>query len=711
MPLLYYRFVLLFLVISLNLIAQDPAPVHCGTMHRLENRVLKNPLAKSKFETKREAFNKIVRERSMQRMAAEVGVVYTIPVVFHIVMANPNQVSDATIRAQLDTLNKSFRGLNGDSVKIPAWFKPLFGKSGIAFCLAQRTPAGEVTTGIERIVTSEASFNLTTDRVKRRLTGGADSWDESRYLNVWICLLANNTLGYATFPEEDTPGEQGVVVDYRSLPGGAYTNYNSGKTLVHETGHFFNLYHIWGDDNGNCNGTDLIGDTPNQGISTAGCYTGIRTDNCTTSGNGIMYQNFMDYSYDACLVLFTHQQVARMEQALTVSRASLLNSNGCKPVVNFDYDAALVSINEPAQRLCNPVFIPSITIRNVGSEVLTSAIITVKVDNAVAYTYTWTGALATLASTTFSLNAITSSIGNHQLAITVTNPSNQLDEDPSNNEITNSFQYYLPVTELAESFEGNIFPPPGWDIVNSDKATTWMRVFDAAKSGVASAAINNYNYGNLGQRDDLRLPDLTLSGIDSAFLSFQVAASAIASTNNAIINRDTLEIVLSTDCGRTYQVVYRKWDSSLSTAANSSNTSFIPTSIEWRKDSVDLSPFIGSERLLVAFRNVNKNQNNVYIDDVKLRKVTVNPNLKLRGILVTPNPTVGAVAVQFYPQPVNLRAIQIFNTQGQKLIERLVNINQANNYYAFDMAGWSPGMYIVRIVFTDGVETRKIIKH
>ena len=182
--------------------------------------------------------------------------------------------------------------------------------------MAQRTPDGENTNGIDRFRTTKKSFSNDKDSVKHAALGGVDIWDGTKYFNVWICTLSNGLLGYGTFPNDGAPLGQGVVIDYRTLPGGSFKNYNEGKTLTHESGHYFNLYHIWGDDGGACTGTDYVDDTPNQGNSTSNCPSGLKTDNCTTDGNGILYQDYMDYSFDPCLLLFTNGQVVRMESAL-----------------------------------------------------------------------------------------------------------------------------------------------------------------------------------------------------------------------------------------------------------------------------------------------------------------------------------------------------------------------------------------------------------
>ncbi|HTL08391.1 MAG TPA: M43 family zinc metalloprotease [Chitinophagaceae bacterium] len=687
------------------------APEQCATMQTLDIKLQANPALRKKFEAERTRFNNAIRQgiARLNGLANGNRTILTVPVVFHIVLTNPAIVTDAQLQAQLDTLNKDYAGANGDSVKIPSYFKPLFGKSGIQFCLARQTPAGEPTNGIERISTSKTSFQNTDDGVKHVATGGADAWDPSSYFNVWICPLANGILGYGTFPGGSNDNEQGVVVDYRALPGGAYPTYNGGKTLTHETGHYFNLYHIWGDDSGTCSGTDFVDDTPNQGNSNTVCPTGIRTDNCTTSGNGIMYQNYMDYTYDECLVMFTTQQVDRMEAALTAFRPSLLVSSGCQPPVLYNYDAQLRSINQPGQRICSNNLLPSITIRNRGTQTLTSLVVTTVIDNGNPVTYNWTGNLAALATTDITVAAVNVGAGNHVLKVTLSNPNNNADQNTINDTLSIAFQYYPPVSSVTESFEGNVFPPPGWDIVNADNGITWQKANGVAKTGNSSVSINNFNYTVTGQQDYLRLPNVNLpAGLDSAFFSFQVSAATYTAVNTPNNVWDTLEVLASTDCGKTYTSLYKKWGSTLVTRTDAITSSFVPTAAEWRKDSINISNYIGAGNLLLAFRNTTGTENNVYLDDINLRSVSVNPNLKSRGLLVTPSPTRGPVIVQFYPQPTDVKSIAIFSMSGQKVAE-VLPAGQLN-YYSLDISRYAAGAYMVRIVMGNNVMVKKIIK-
>jgi hypothetical protein len=559
-------------------------------------------------------------------------------------------------------------------------------------------------------VTAQPSFS-TNDAVKHTSSGGVESWDTEKYFNVWITILSDNLLGYSSFPGDGSPDEQGVVIDYRALPGGSYMSYSKGKTLVHETGHFFNLYHIWGDDGGSCTGTDYVDDTPNQANSSNTCYSGIHTDNCTRSGNGIMYQNYMDYTPDDCMVMFTAAQVSRMQAALTAYYASFLTSDGCQPPVLKNYNAAIISIDQPGQRLCSSSFTPVISIKNKGMLTLTSLNISVFIDEALVLDYNWNGSLTYNNTTTITLSSIIISEGTHRLTISCYKPNGNDDEEAENDSLSVNIQYYKPVTEIIESFEGSIFSPAGWDVVNPDHSITWQKTGSAGKTGIASAVINNHDYTDVGQKDDLRLPLVNISSsVDSAFLSFRVAAAAYTATTISNNTWDTLEVIVSTNCGATFTSVYKKWGANLVTRSGATTESFIPSANEWRKDSINLENYIGQNSLLIGFRNTTGYENNIYLDDINLRTVTVNSNLKNAGFLVAPVPTSGWITVQFYPQPANLQRIEVFNTSGQQ-ITTINTGGAANNSYRFDLSSQAAGVYIVRAVFSDKVLVKKIFKN
>lgn len=258
--------------------------------------------------------------------------VVTIPVVFHIVYYNTAQnISNTRITDQLAVLNKDYRKLNTDANLVPSAWSSIAADCEIEFCLAQRDPNGNATTGIERIQTTTASWT-TNDHVKFASQGGADAWDRSKYLNIWVCSISGGILGYSTFPGGPAAND-GVVLSYQYVgtTGTSYP-YNKGRTATHEIGHWLNMRHIWGDDGTSCSGSDNVGDTPNQSSENYGCPTYPLTDACTASAPGVMFMNYMDYTDDACMYMFTTGQKTRMWATLNGSRLSIQTSNGCTPV-------------------------------------------------------------------------------------------------------------------------------------------------------------------------------------------------------------------------------------------------------------------------------------------------------------------------------------------------------------------------------------------
>jgi hypothetical protein len=190
------------------------------------------------------------------------------------------------------------------------------------------------TTGIIRKSTTTTSFT-SDDKVKSSTTGGDNAWPSGSYLNIWSCNLGGGLLGYAQFPG-GAAATDGVVLLYSSIgsmvsPGTA-TPYQLGRTATHEVGHWLNLRHIWGD--ANC-GNDLVGDTPTQQTSNSGCPAFPHVT-CSNGTNGDMFMNYMDYTNDACMQMFSVGQSSRMNALFATggARISLLNSTGCLPVTN-----------------------------------------------------------------------------------------------------------------------------------------------------------------------------------------------------------------------------------------------------------------------------------------------------------------------------------------------------------------------------------------
>ena len=335
----------LALLCTISVSAQQVIHEKCATMHSFEHRMSINPQLQSRW-------NNYVQQRNTRGTGdADTTGSLIIPVVFHVLYdpadSTAEYIHDSLIISQLKVMNEDFGRYNADASNTLSVFDTIAVNTGIQFCLATQDPQGNPTTGITRKA-STTSFFLApfNNNVKADASGGTDPWDTDKYLNIWVCDMSFNgnplVLGYAQFPGDD-PATDGVVLQYEYV---GRTNYsqtypnNLGRTAVHEVGHWCGMRHIWGD--GNCTMDDGIWDTPDaDDQSQFDCQT--LNNSCTDTDNPFwgnsnpvdMVQNYMDYSSDSCMNLYTRGQAARMWHRIVEERFGLFSSNGCgTPAIN-----------------------------------------------------------------------------------------------------------------------------------------------------------------------------------------------------------------------------------------------------------------------------------------------------------------------------------------------------------------------------------------
>ncbi len=268
----------------------------CASQEVLMQQLKADPgLAKRMQEI--EAFTAKYVNRNFE--ARLVNGVYEIPVVVNVVYNTIAQnISQTQIQSQIDVLNADYAATNSDYALTPSTFQAVrSGNTNIRFVLD----------AVVRKSTKTKSFS--TNNAMKTSTSGIAPTSPSTKLNIWSCNLSNSVLGYAQFPGGSLSTD-GVVIDDNAFgtTGTAVAPFNKGRTGTHEVGHWLNLRHIWGD--ATC-GNDQVGDTPLHNTANYGCPASGHRSTCT--GTPLeMTMNYMDYTDDACMYMFTAGQKARM---------------------------------------------------------------------------------------------------------------------------------------------------------------------------------------------------------------------------------------------------------------------------------------------------------------------------------------------------------------------------------------------------------------
>ncbi len=293
----------LIMSIAMGISGAAMAQRTCSTMENLDRLKKADPQIEQRMQAIEEHVQRILRENP--NLANQKSTI-TIPVVFHVVYnTSAENISTAQVNSQVDVLQDDFNKQNSDWTNTPSEFYSRVADVGINFVLADKDPNGNSHSGITRTYTSTSSFT-TNDDVKFTSRGGKDAWPSDEYLNFWVCDLGPALLGYAQFPGGPSSTD-GVVCHYKytGTVGQATTPYHLGRTATHEVGHWLNLRHIWGDSP--C-GNDQVSDTPTQLTSSGGCPSHPQTS-CLSND---MFMNYMDYTNDACMYMFSNGQKSRM---------------------------------------------------------------------------------------------------------------------------------------------------------------------------------------------------------------------------------------------------------------------------------------------------------------------------------------------------------------------------------------------------------------
>lgn len=264
----------------------------CASHEVLERQLKEDPTLALRMNAIEEQTEDFIKSGKL------VNGVLEIPVVFNVLYrTSAENISQAQLQSQIDVLNADFRAENTD-----------YNSSNPYNSVRSGINVRFVLDNVVRKSTTKTTWG-TNDAMKKTASGGIAPTSPTTKLNYWVCNIGGGILGYAQFPGGSSTTD-GVVIDskYTGTMGTATAPFNKGRTATHEVGHWMNLRHIWGD--ATC-GSDLVADTPTHNTANYGIPAAGHRSTC--SGTPLeMYMNYMDYTDDAGMYMFSSGQTARM---------------------------------------------------------------------------------------------------------------------------------------------------------------------------------------------------------------------------------------------------------------------------------------------------------------------------------------------------------------------------------------------------------------
>jgi hypothetical protein len=684
------------------------AQERCATVHYMDQLRKEGKVKQSEEQFEQWLDVRLQKRKNEQQALRTQGSSYEIPVVIHVIhngedIGTGTNISDEQIFSQIEVLNQDFNRLNADAVNTPPEFAAVAGSMTIEFVLARRDPDGLPTTGINRVQGTKTSWTLTDNATFKALS----YWPSDDYLNIWVIKFSGNFVGYAQFPVSNLLGldeyqnglasTDGVVVDYTAfgtIDAGTFPldpSYNKGRTATHEIGHFFGLRHIWGD--ATC-GDDYVADTPLQRSSTTNCPSHPQT---TTCGTPIvkMFQNFMDYTDDACMNLYTAGQISRMElilDDLTVPRRnSLLNSPGLLDPDCDRIDVVLQRIESPAPISCTDNSSIRLNVLNRSCFPLTSITVEyiINQDAIRSSTITLPEPLEINKSTIITLPPSRFQLNENSVFVTITHANDLPDEDNTNSSetrkiIVDKSADRIPLRENFDTFTWPTISPQ--DGINWELTTTNFGT---------SATVQASDQGIRGTEAWLATPVLDFSSAFKASVFFDYSYGFNGTES------DRLKVVASTNCGNTYPItLFDRLGSALATVTTS--LPWQPSQAEdWRqKTFINLNSLAGLKNVRLAFVFTNATGNNVYVDNIEFF-LSDNPN----PVDVSPdfysvywNTNAHASVTFNLPERMPVR-IQIVDILGRSFIDTSAP-DILNQTFPIDLGGASSGIYFLRVQAT-----------
>ncbi len=669
----------------------------CGTDMMVRKSLSQHP----EFQAQRDELEAFTRQFS----SSNERVLKVIPVVFHVIHNYGSEnIAKSQIEDEMRILNEDYQLLNSDQNEVISAFTSIVANVGFEFRLAQLDPNGNCTDGITRTV-SALTFSAD-DNVKDLVV-----WPRNKYLNVWVVdNISFGAGGYAYLPGSAQAATDGIVVLHTQLGsiGTSGGSNFSARTLTHEVGHWFNLLHTWGDTNSpgdaaNCNSDDNVTDTPNTiGVANQSCN--LAQVSCGSLDN---VQNYMDYS--TCAKMFTNGQKTRMLAAINSGTSSRNN-------LWTDANLLATGVNDAAVA-CTPIA----DFKASGLAACTNANITFQDQSynaSVDATWNWNWSFpgGTPSSSNLQNPVVTyPSPGSYSATLNVSNSAGSNVKTKSNY-ISISTSTPNLISPIVEGFEIAAFPQN-----SSDATLNWRyegtvsngfaRTTTAFATGAASLKYNNLSVAT-DNSSSVVSPVIDFSASTApATMTFKVAYARRSATTN-----DKLEMWISIDCGKTWSRRYSKIGATLATTTSLVSTTFVPTTSQWRTETVSVAPLVGQSHGMIKFTVIDSSGNNIYIDDINLVNAPVGistPSLDEYVTQIFPNPGMGNAQLTFGLFKSEAVSVELLDVTGRVIGNKNLGTKQAGEYTLslneISGATFSSGIYLIRIQAGNSSALRKWI--
>ena len=636
------------------------------------------------------------------------GVVYKIPIVFHVLHNNGlENISDEQIYDALAILNRDFRKLNSDTATVQSDFVGMPSDVEIEFVLATKAPNGTCFKGITR-TSSPLSYQGADGYPQvAAIRNGNDvyqnSWPGNKYLNVFICGEIGGAAGYTTNPASwsFSSMENGIWILHDYVGSTGTGSIGSSRALTHEVGHWLNLDHTWGGNNnpGNassCSTDDDVDDTPNC-IGVTACLLNANTCNSVNSYWNYdvrdNVENYMDYSY--CSKMYTPGQSDRMRTALQVPSTGRFN---LWQSANLTATGATGDVN-----LCKAQFTTDRTTICLGDSIQL-------MDDSYNVVSGWTWEVLPTSGWNFGS---ASSATSQNPTINFTQPglySVKLiatDGPSTDEEIKNNYIRVLPDPSVLPYWEG--FEPysslanlTNWEVVNSSNNNAWTIENTTGHSGAQCAKLVNFGQA-VGNIDELISSPIDLSEIPSTgtvTLSFRYAYR-----KKTTADYEYLKVFISSNCGESW--VQRKTLGGNQLSSLTSTSSWKPSQqADWvTVHMINVTSLYFTPNFKMKFRFEADGGNNIYLDDINLYSGAPSDNIVLgihdlndiSNVELYPNPTEGDIHIKFNAFQSEKFAVAITDITGKLISTSYIASKEGNNLIVVPTDGMASGTYFVKL--------------